>query len=360
MKILTIVGARPQIIKASALSKEIDKYANIEEIILHTGQHYDIEMSGNFFTELQIPLPKYNLNINQLSHGAMTGRMIEEIEKIIIHEKPNYVVVYGDTNSTLAGAIATKKTYSKLVHIEAGLRSNDMQMPEEINRIITDRISDILFCPTEKAMQNLKNEGFEHFNCTYIKTGDIMLDVAKYYMESNSSNILQELGITKNYIVSTIHRESNINNIENLKNIVDALNKINEKVQVVCPLHPKTKQVMEQQNIIPHFKIIEPVGYIDMMQLIKHSELVITDSGGLQKEAYFFKKPSIILRETTEWVELVENKYSILVGCNTDKILKAFETFNNNKPNFQLQLYGDAYASKGILAAIFEDNNKNS
>lgn len=355
MKLVTIIGARPQFIKAGALSREIKKNPIFEEIIVHTGQHFDANMSSIFFDEMEIPKPNYNLNINGLSHGAMTGQMLEGIENIILKEKPNIVLVYGDTNSTLAGALAAKKLNVKLAHVEAGLRSFNMQMPEEINRILTDRISDWLFCPTNTAINNLKNEGFDKFSSKIIKTGDVMEDAALFYAQKaeEKSKIISELNINcKKYILATIHRAENTDNIENLKNIIEAFNQLNSEFQVIVPLHPRTKKILEQNKIKTTFNIIDPIGYFDMIMLLKNCALVITDSGGLQKEAFFFRKYCITTREQTEWVELVENGYNYIAGTNTDFIVKnALSLISKEFPDV-INLYGNGKACENICQEL--------
>jgi len=355
VKILTVLGARPQFIKAAAVSREFGKNQNIEEILVHTGQHYDPSMSDIFFNEMNIPKPKYQLNINALGHGAMTGRMMEEIEKLILDEKPDFVMVYGDTNSTLAGALSAKKLHNKVIHIEAGLRSFNMKMPEEINRILTDRLSDILFCPTDIAIENLKNEGYENFDCKIYKNGDVMQDAAIFYSKTSKekSNIIKKLELNiNNYVLCTIHRQENTDEVSNLKSIIDGLNKINKELPVIVPLHPRTKKVLENNNIKPEFIIIEPVGYFDMIELIKNSALVMTDSGGLQKEAFFFEKNCVTLREQTEWLELVNNGFNILSKIDVDDIYNKFKIMSEKKSNFNIDLYGNGNASKYIVEKI--------
>jgi len=349
MKILTILGARPQFIKAGSLSREIAKYQEIEEIIVHTGQHYDTNMSDIFFEEMKIPKPHYNLDINGLSHGAMTGQMIEKIEEVVIKEKPDWIIVYGDTNSTLAGAIVASKLYIKLVHIEAGLRSFNMKMPEEINRILTDRVSNILFCPTDNAIKNLKNEGYENFDCTIVKSGDVMQDGAIFYR-----NLAQkpQCKVKKEYILCTIHRAENTDNQSRLKSIFEALNEIEQEKQIILPLHPRTKKILETLNLnIENLTIIEPVGYLEMVWLIDNCDLVITDSGGLQKEAYFFEKQCITLRDETEWIELIENGFNTLVGADKNKIIYAYQ--NIKEFNYiNIDLYGSGKASQVIIDTL--------
>jgi UDP-GlcNAc3NAcA epimerase len=360
IKILTIVGARPQFVKAAAVSRELQKHSEIKEIIVHTGQHFDKNMSDIFFEEMEIPKPDYNLNINGLGHGAMTGQMLERIEEVILKEKPNFVMVYGDTNSTLAGAIAAKKIHVKLIHIEAGLRSFNMNMPEEINRILTDRISDLLFCPTDLSIQNLKNEGFENFKTQIIKNGDVMQDAANYYskISSSKSNIIEKLGLKdKKFILSTIHRAENTDDLEKLKSIFFALNQINQKISIICPLHPRTSNIIKKNNIATDIKIIEPIGYFDMIELLKNSILVMTDSGGVQKEAFFFEKPCITLREETEWLELVENGYNVLVGSNSKKIIDSVELMISKKLDFSKDLYGKGKSCSTIADIILNYTN---
>jgi len=355
MKILTIVGARPQFIKAAALSREIAKHPEITEILVHTGQHYDHNMSDVFFTELEIPKPDYNLSIANLNHGAMTGRMLEGIEQVIVKEKPDMVLVYGDTNSTLAGALASKKLHVKLAHVEAGLRSFDIKMPEEINRILTDRMSDMLFCPTEQSIKNLKAEGFENFDCKIFQTGDIMYDAALFYAKKVEQipEILAKIP-HEQFVLCTIHRAENTDNPERLKNIFRALDIINEELKIILPLHPRTKAILEREKIITNVTLINPVGYLEMTHLTKNCELVITDSGGLQKEAYFFGKKCLVLRENTEWIELVNNGYAMLVGYKEEKIQKAFFNIQIQKKFFVLDLYGNGSTASQILSQIIK------
>ena len=351
-KIITVVGARPQFVKAAILSRQFQVHS-VEEMIIHTGQHFDENMSDVFFREMEIPKPAFKLDINSLSHGAMTGRMLEGIEQILLREKPDGVLVYGDTNSTLAGALAAAKLHIPVVHVEAGLRSFNMEMPEEINRILTDRISNALFCPTDTAMNNLKREGFENMPVRIIKNGDVMQDAALFYASSAvlRSDIIQKTRLQK-FVLATIHRQENTDNTDNLKNIIDGLTQINKHIQVVVPMHPRTRKILAQHYQLPDFTIIDPVGYFDMIMLLKNSELVITDSGGVQKEAFFFGKHCITLREQTEWVELVENGYNILVGSDSEKLKNAFETLIQRKSDFSLDLYGNGCAAEKAVAEI--------
>ncbi|MCW3121332.1 MAG: UDP-N-acetylglucosamine 2-epimerase [Flavipsychrobacter sp.] len=355
MKIATIIGARPQFVKAAVVSNAFKSSSEIKEIIIHTGQHYDQKMSDIFFDELQIPKPDYNLSIPGGNHGASTGQMMEKIEEVLMQEKPDVVLVYGDTNSTLAGALTAKKLHIKVIHIEAGLRSFEMQMPEEVNRILTDRISDILFCPTDLAIKNLKNEGFDNFKCTIIKSGDVMQDVAIRYskISDESSDIIKRLGLTQ-YILGTIHRAENTDNIGNLTSIVAAFNLINKEIKVVIPIHPRTKKLLAENNITCDFDLIDPVGYLDMVQLIKNSSLVMTDSGGLQKEAFFFQKHCVTIREQTEWVELVDNGFNVIAGTKTDNIVAAYRQMISKQSNFEVNLYGGGQASGIIRDSILQ------
>ncbi len=353
-KIMTIVGARPQLIKAAAVSRALGK-SGIKEIIVHTGQHFDKNMSAIFFDEMGIPAPDYNLEINSLNHGAMTGRMMEKIEGLLLLEKPDLVIVYGDTNSTLAGALSAKKLCIKLAHVEAGLRSFNMKMPEEINRILTDRISDYLFCPTDAAVSNLIAEGFKNYNSKIYKVGDVMYDAALYYSKfsKDRSSVMSENGLEdKKFVLCTVHRGENTDNLENLKSIIAALNKINMQTRVVLPLHPRTRKVIKKNNLKLAFSPLEPVGYFDIIELLKHCRLVITDSGGMQKEAYFFGKYCITLREETEWVELVSNKVNLLAGTNEEKILNSFIRLSEGEPVKVTSLYGNGKASEKIVKLL--------
>ena len=346
-KIVTIVGARPQFVKAAVVSRALEK-SGIEEVIVHTGQHYDPNMSALFFEEMQIPLPKYNLEISNLSHGAMTGRMLEEIVKILIAEQPEMVLVYGDTNSTLAGALAASKLHIPVGHVEAGLRSFNNQMPEEINRILTDRMASVLFCPTTTSVENLRKEGFENFDCRVINSGDVMQDAALFYagISDQHSNIISQLNLgNQPFALATLHRQENTDDPVKLKNIFGALNEISSSTRVVMPIHPRTRKVMVEAGIQPSFELIDPVGYLDMIQLLKNCGIVLTDSGGLQKEAYFFKKYCITLRDETEWVELVENGYNLLVGSDPSKILNAYRELLSRATDFSGNLYGNGHAS---------------
>ncbi|HEY9220126.1 MAG TPA: UDP-N-acetylglucosamine 2-epimerase (non-hydrolyzing) [Lutibacter sp.] len=355
-KIVIILGARPQFVKAAVLSRIIAKYHAVEEVIVHTGQHYDTNMSDIFFEEMEIPKPKYNLAINGMSHGAMTGQMLVEIEAVLMKEKPDLVVVYGDTNSTLAGALAAKKMNIKVVHVEAGLRSFNMKMPEEINRILTDRISDLLLCPTDTSVENLKKEGFENLPAKVVKCGDIMKDAVEFYgkISAEKSSIISRLKLVPNeFVLATIHRQENTDNLEKLKEIFEGLQLISKEKQVVLPLHPRTKAILNQHNLTYGIQIIDPVGYFDMLELLKKCNLVVTDSGGLQKEAFFNKKHCIIAREETEWVELVANGFAKIVGSDKEKMFQAFKNYQKSTADFDLDLFGENVGEK-IYNEIFK------
>ncbi len=333
------------------MSREIAKYSNINEIIVHTGQHYDANMSDIFFKEMKIPKPDYFLGIGGKSHGAMTGQMIEKIEEVALKEKPDWMMVYGDTNSTLAGAIVSSKLHIKLAHIEAGLRSFNMRMPEEVNRILTDRVSDILFCPTDIAMKNLRNEGYDNLDCRIVKSGDVMQDGAIFY---KNLAVKPDIDVRDSFILCTIHRAENTDDEKKVRDIFEALNELAKETQIVLPLHPRTKKTVENLNLgVGDLIIIDPVGYREMAWLIDNCSLVMTDSGGLQKEAYFFEKQCITLRDETEWVELVDCGANTLVGADKKKIL---ETCKNsvrfNKANSKLDLYGGGKASKVIVKEL--------
>ena len=355
MKILSVLGARPQFIKAAAVSRAIKYSQGLSEVIVHTGQHFDKNMSDIFFSEMDIPTPDHMLNINSLSHGAMTGRMLEGVEKVLHKESPDLVLVYGDTNSTIAGSLAAKKLHIKVAHVEAGLRSFNIKMPEEVNRILTDRISDILFCPTDTAVNNLKNEGFENFNCEIVKNGDVMQDAAMFYSKESSkrSDIVNNLNLD-GYILCTIHRAENTDDDHRIKNIVDALNDISRETRIVLPIHPRTKQILDKLRLKLNVDVIDPVGYFDMIELIKNSNLVITDSGGLQKEAFFFKKHCVTLRDETEWLELIEHGYNVLAGSEKSLIKENIKKMLVRSSDFSLNLYGEGQASNIIAETLLK------
>lgn len=363
MKIVTVLGARPQFIKAGSVSREIlrRKHSGVEiqEILIHTGQHFDENMSDVFFQDMGIPEPDYHLGIGGKSHGEMTGQMIEKVEALLVKENPDCLLVYGDTNSTLAGAIAASKLKLEIAHVEAGLRSFNMDMPEEINRILTDRISRFLFCPTEAAVANLENEGIRNWgsDAEVVLSGDVMLDGAKYYR--NLARKPDAVALSDNYNLCTIHRAENTDDPERLGSILSALNEIAETKQVVIPIHPRTRKILEMGNFdISHITFTDPVGYLNMVWLIDHCDLVLTDSGGLQKEAFFFATPCITLRDQTEWVELVDHGFNKVTGANKSAILDVYHNAEFNQ-DFNLDLYGLGRASEVIVSRLVGEANGN-
>ena len=351
MKLITIIGARPQFIKAAAVSREIAKHDDIHEIIIHTGQHFDANMSDIFFEEMSIPKPDYNLDINGLGHGAMTGQMLEKIEEVLIKEQPDWVLVYGDTNSTIAGALAAKKLHIKVAHVEAGLRSFNMAMPEEVNRILTDRISNILFCPTDAAIENLEKEGYNNIDIQIEKSGDVMQDAAMFYTKIAKAPNFE---LPKEFVLATIHRAENTDDLNRLRAIFESFEEIAKDLAVILPIHPRTANILKKEGMsADNVKIIEPVGYLEMVYLLEHSKLVMTDSGGLQKEAFFFKKPCITLRDETEWVELVSNGFNTIVGADKTKIMNAFQNQKYDL-DFDINLYGNGTASANIIEKLLK------
>jgi UDP-N-acetylglucosamine 2-epimerase (non-hydrolysing) len=338
------------------LSRELRK--EFDEVIIHTGQHYDYEMNKVFFDELRIPEPDYHLGVGSGSHGYQTGEMLKRIEEVLIKEKPDLVLVFGDTNTTLAGALAASKLHIKVGHIEAGLRSFDRRMPEETNRVLTDHCSDLLFCPTETAVKILGTEGIE--NGVHL-TGDVMVDALQENIKiaEQKSNVLDLLSLKpKEYYLATIHRPENTDVFEQLKSIVDAFCVIEK---IVFPCHPRTEKLLKQfglwDKLTEHVKVIKPVGYLDMLMLEKNAQKILTDSGGIQKEAYIFKVPCITLRETTEWVETVEDGWNVLVGANKEKIVKMANDFEPEGE--QRAVFGSGDASEKITK-VLERCNENS
>ncbi len=350
MKILSIVGARPQFIKLATIVHELKKH-KVEHIIVHTGQHYDYSMSKLFFKELEIPEPDYNLEVGSGTHGLQTGLMLERIEKVLLSCKPDIVLVYGDTNSTLAGALASVKLHIKLGHVEAGLRSYNRRMPEEINRVLADRVSDMLFCPTETSVKNLKEEGIE--NSVYL-TGDVMYDMILKYRDlitKCSKQILEQFELENGkYCYATIHRAENTDVKERLLNIIHALDEISRKIKVVFPVHPRTKKSLESINYKPNcLLMINPVSYLESLSLISNAKMVFTDSGGVQKEAYILQRPCITLRDETEWVETVNNGWNILVGADYEKIIQVYKEFTPSEKNYKNDIFGKGDAVHKII-----------
>ena len=367
MKIATIIGARPQFIKAAAVSRAIAAHnrltphsSRLTEVIIHTGQHYDNGMSAVFFEELEIPDPKYNLAIGSGSHGQQTGQMLAKIEDVLIVEAPDWVLVYGDTNSTLAGALAAAKLHFKIAHVEAGLRSFNRLMPEEINRVLTDHISTYLFCPSETAVENLRREGLAphsspltpHSSRVFM-IGDVMSDALRFALSRAASraNIMNHLELQeKTYLLATIHRPENTEDIKRLQNILAALE--NTKQKIIFPVHPRTKKTLQNLYYRPpgHVKLIEPVGYFEMIALEQSSRMILTDSGGMQKEAYWLKVPCITLRDETEWVETVETGWNVLTGADPQKIVAAVNTFT--PPLEHPPLFGDGNSAGKVVEAL--------
>ena len=373
-KIITIIGARPQIIKAAALSRAIKNHFSkqIQELIVHTGQHYDDNMSAVFFDELGIPKPDYNLNVGSGKHGEQTAKMIQGIEEILSEQKLDALVVYGDTNSTLAGAIAASKMHIPIVHIEAGLRSFNKSMPEEINRIMCDHASTLLFSPTRTGYQNLLNEGFNEYKegaysidrPKIYHCGDVMYDNSLYFgkLAKEKSSVLRDHDLRAGaFVLGTIHRDHNTDHATRLTAIFEALLEIARETQIVLPLHPRTKKMMKtvlsedlylQIENNSNLKLIPPVSFLDMVLLEDASQMIITDSGGVQKESYFFKKPCLILRPETEWVEIVEAGAARICDAEKDKILENYHYFKENPPRNFEPIFGDGKAAAFICGEI--------
>lgn len=349
-KIITIIGARPQFIKAAAVSREFESSEKLEEIIVHTGQHFDTNMSDIFFEELQIKKPAYNLGIGGGTHGENTGRMIEHIEKLLLKEKPEFVLVYGDTDSTLSGAIAAAKLNIPLIHIEAGLRSFNRKMPEEINRVLTDHAADILFTPTESASEQLFKEGISEDKV--VLSGDVMFDATRIFgsiAAKKSKSDLQRF-TKKPYALLTMHRAENVDYKAKVQNIFTAL--FESGLYFIFPIHPRTEKNIKNFDIIvpQNVTLIPPVGYLDMLYLERNASFIITDSGGVQKEAYFNSVPCITLRTETEWVELVDAGVNFITSDNKEKIHNAIEKCNKlAESDFDHNFYGDGYAAKKIV-----------
>jgi UDP-GlcNAc3NAcA epimerase len=397
MKIVTVVGARPQFIKAAALSREIAAFNEnhshsgkatskneIHEILVHTGQHYDECMDRVFFDELEIPHPLYHLGVGSGSHGKQTGRMLEGIEEILEKEGPDVVLIYGDTNSTLAGALAAAKLHIPVAHIEAGLRSFNRKMPEEVNRVVADHLSTVLFCPTAEAVRNLAREGIRTGDSRIVENvGDVMYDSVLFYsgLADRKATIFKDLGFvhpssprveidicrpsgsapnselrTPNYYLATLHRAENTDDPKMLESILNPLREIGRELSVILPVHPRTKKVMVLRHLLPKgssIQLIEPVSYLNMLALEKHAKAILTDSGGVQKEAYWLRVPCITLREETEWVETVRSGWNVLVGADARKILKAVKDLGRLKRSRATsKLFGDGNAGEKIVEAL--------
>ncbi|MDQ7095573.1 UDP-N-acetylglucosamine 2-epimerase (non-hydrolyzing) [Desulfosporosinus sp. PR] len=350
MKVITVLGARPQFIKAAPLSEALRQ--DHEEKIIHTGQHYDYQMSDVFFEELGIPKPDYFLGVGSKHHGAQTGEMLTGVEEVLLQEKPDWVLVFGDTNSTLAGALAAAKLHIPIAHVEAGLRSYNRQMPEEVNRVLTDHLAALLFCPTDQAVQNLAREGLRQ---GVVRTGDVMADALYYHARRAAERRLDDLAPyqEKSYLLATVHRAENTDDPSRLAGIIKAFARIDSRI--VLPLHPRTKKLLGDHKIsIPeNVQVIDPVGYLEMILLEKGAELILTDSGGVQKEAYLWRVPCVTMRDETEWVETVQTGWNTLAGAETERIVKAVEQYRRNPlPPYPENLYGSGRASAEIVAAL--------
>lgn len=355
MKIVTVVGARPQFIKAAVLSQEFKKLPNLEEVIIHTGQHYDSKMSDVFFKEMLIPEPKYFLSINNASHGDMTGNMLIQIEKILQEERPDLVLLYGDTNSTLAGALAAVKLNCKIAHVESGLRNHDLSIPEEVNRTFADSVSNIVFYPTDLALQNLLTEGYDKKKDTHlIRSGDIMEDAAYLFKEYMNWPANLPISFNDEFVLATLHRAGNTDNAERLRNIVDGINRIHAKTPVVIPLHPRTLKRLKELKLILDAHIIDPVGYFEMLALLDNCQLVLTDSGGVQKESYFYNKVSLIFAEYSPWKELVDSGCNFLVDDNPELIFSTFLGNKGRKIEKTHNFYGGGKSRHVIIKSILD------
>lgn len=345
MKIVNIIGARPQFVKVGIVNKSLVETTGVESIIVHTGQHYDENMSKVFFDELEIARPDYNLNVGSGSHGKQTAAMLSGIEEIIIEQKPDWVIIYGDTNSTVAGSLAAAKLHIKSAHVEAGLRSFNRRMPEEINRIATDHISDLLFAPTKTAMDLLRKEGLEKIS---VFSGDVMYDSILHFEKFAESKIkLENITELQDFYLTTIHRQENTDDLNRLQSIFSSLSELD--FPVILPIHPRTRKILENLNYGENIKIIDPVSYLEMILLLKNCRKVLTDSGGLQKEAFFLKKQCITLRDETEWTETLENNWNFVVGTDQKLIL---DKVNAPKINEQNDYFGDGKAVTKIIDSI--------
>ncbi len=359
MKIVSIVGARPQFVKAAMVSRSLRGTLGIEELLLHTGQHYDFQMSQVFFDDLDIPAPSLNLEIGSGTHGEQTGRMLMAIERVLAEVIPDGVLVYGDTNSTLAGALAAVKLHIPVFHVEAGLRSFNRKMPEEINRVLTDHASDLLFAPTALASDNLRREGFSSASVHHV--GDVMYDAAKYYGEKadERSRILEALNLQPaNYVLATIHRAENTDDPERMAVILGTLQRVRHLFPVVVPLHPRTRRILDQSPLhheVLNLRIIDPVGYLDMIKLEKNARLIITDSGGVQKESFFYGVACVTARDETEWVELVELGWNRLAPpTSVESQLRQIESALESSPVRGHEPYGRGDAASKIVGVIAE------
>lgn len=360
MKIVTVVGARPQFIKAAAVSRAIKSNASlgVQELILHTGQHYDENMSDVFFEELDIPRPDFHLSISGGTHGVMTGRMLEAVEKVFLDVRPDAVLIYGDTNSTLAGALAATKLHIPVAHVEAGLRSFNMRMPEEVNRVVSDRVSTLLFCPTDTAVNNLLNEGITN---GVHNVGDVMYDVALFYRDKARENsaILPRLSLEGgHFALATCHRAENTDDRQRLEGILSALADVARTMPVVLPLHPRTRKLVADygfDHYLDSLVVVPPLPFLDMVALEQAATMILTDSGGVQKEAFFYGVPCITMRDETEWVETVESGWNTLVGASKDAILAAVNAVKTGATaTTSPRPYGKGHAAEDILKIMTE------
>ncbi len=357
MKLATIIGARPQFIKAATVSRIVARHPGVDELIIHTGQHYDAVMSAVFFTELDIPHPAYNLGVGPGTHGEQTGRMLEAIEAVLIQEAPDCILVYGDTNSTLAGALAGTKLRIPIAHVEAGLRSFNRAMPEETNRVLTDHVADLLLAPTDAAVENLRLEGISGRSVAQV--GDVMFDAALHYGEkaARESDVLDRLDLRpRNFVLATIHRAENTDDPSRLRACLSALTHVSASITVVLPLHPRTKAALHRHGISvgqsSNFRIIEPVGYLDMVQLERAARLIVTDSGGVQKEAFFARRPCVTLRDETEWVELVELGWNTLVSPQDAVEIASTISSHLDSTGSESSPYGDGRSAQRIVDMV--------
>ena len=366
MKVMTVLGARPQFIKAATVSRVISATDGVDEVIVHTGQHFDSNMSEVFFEQLDIPSPHHHLKVGGLSHGAMTGRMVEQVEALIDEDRPDVVLVYGDTNSTLAATLAAVKVHVPVAHVEAGLRSANPLMPEELNRILTDRSSSLLFCPTEEAMRSLKREGFPYaavgFRQSVVEqkmflSGDVMFDAVEYYKEKALAEVrLEDFGVEEGFILCTLHRQENTDDEKRLSSILAALVEIAANQQLIMPLHPRTRAKLQGHKLLKNgsgIRFVEPMPYLEMQRLQMAASLILTDSGGVQKEAYFHGVPCVTLREQTEWVELVAAGHNVLVGACPEKI-KAAVSQKPSRFKATASLYGNGSAASTIVEKVLD------
>lgn len=365
MRVASIVGARPQFIKAAVVSRALQE-SGAEELLIHTGQHYDANMSDVFFSELEIPSPAHHLGIGSASHGIQTGRMLEAIETVLTQIRPDWVLVYGDTNSTLAGALAAAKLHFPVAHVEAGLRSFNRRMPEEINRVLTDHVAELLFAPTDTAVRMLRREGI--VDEKIYQVGDVMYDAALYYSKKadEKSQVLRQLELNDHdYILATIHRAENTGDPARLGNLFAALQHIAKEMPVILPVHPRTQAALRDFGMVEDasrgLRMIEPVGYLDMVMLEKHARLIVTDSGGVQKEAFFYRVPCVTVREETEWVELIEAGWNRLAPpTSADQVASAIRQALHSTPPLAANLYGDGHSATSIAEILWSRIGNNS